>query len=290
MRQRLILFVFLVSLAGFAFVPARTSAQQSCESLTSLQIPNATVTSATAIDPPPDLSIPLPPSPIGPASNLAIANSFCRVDAFSTPTSDSHINFELWLPVAARWNGKFEAVGNGGFIGQIGYGALSAALNRGYATASTDTGHASGNDESWALGHPEKLIDWAYRAVHEMTVDSKLIVAAYYGKPAKLAYWNGCSTGGKQGLTEAQRYPADFDGIVAGAPANYITHLQAGGALVRVGELADPFGAFAARKISLPPQSRARCLRFKGRSHGRDNRRSSALQFRPENNSVPGRG
>ena len=129
----------------------------------------------------------------------------------------------------ARWNGKFEAVGNGGFIGQIGYSALAAALNRGYATASTDTGHASGNDESWALGHPEKLIDWSYRAVHEMTVDSKLIIAAFYGKPAKLAYWNGCSTGGKQGLTEAQRYPADFDGIVAGAPANYITHLQAGG-------------------------------------------------------------
>ncbi len=229
MRQRLILFVFLVCLAGIAFVPARASAQQSCESLTSLQIPNATVASATAIDPPPDLAIPLPPSPIGPASNLTIANSFCRVVAFSTPTSDSHINFEVWLPVTARWNGKFEAVGNGGFIGQIGYSALVAALNRGYATASTDTGHASGNDESWALGHPEKLIDWSYRAVHEMTVDSKLIIAAFYGKPAKLAYWNGCSTGGKQGLTEAQRYPADFDGIVAGAPANYITHLQAGG-------------------------------------------------------------
>ncbi len=229
MRQRLIPFVFLVCLAAFVFAPARASAQQSCESLTSLQIPNATVTSATAIDPPPDLAIPLPPSPIGPASNLTIANAFCRVVAFSTPTSDSHINFEVWLPVTARWNGKFEAVGNGGFIGQIGYSALAAALNRGYATASTDTGHASGNDESWALGHPEKLIDWSYRAVHEMTVDSKLIIAAFYGKPAKLAYWNGCSTGGKQGLTEAQRYPTDFDGIVAGAPANYITHLQAGG-------------------------------------------------------------
>ncbi len=229
MRQRLIPFLFSACLAVFVFVPARASAQQSCDSLKSLKIPDATVTSATAIDPPPDLAIPLPPSPIGPASNLTIAVPFCRVVAFSSPTSDSHINFELWLPGTARWNGKFEAVGNGGFIGQIGYGALSAALNRGYATASTNTGHASGNDESWALGHPEKLIDWAYRAVHEMTVDSKLIVAAYYGKPAKLAYWNGCSTGGKQGLTEAQRYPTDFDGIVAGAPANYITHLQAGG-------------------------------------------------------------
>ncbi|MGA2510211.1 MAG: tannase/feruloyl esterase family alpha/beta hydrolase [Candidatus Acidiferrales bacterium] len=227
MRHRLVLFVFVF--AAFAFAPARAAAQQSCESLTSLKIPNATITSATAINPPPDLTIPLPPSPIGPASNLTISQPFCRVVAFSAPTNDSHISFEVWLPVVARWNGKFEAVGNGGFIGQVGYGALAAALNRGYAAASTDTGHASGNDESWALGHPEKLVDWSYRAVHEMTVDSKLIIEAFYGKPAKLAYWNGCSTGGKQGLTEAQRYPTDFDGIVAGAPANYITHLQAGG-------------------------------------------------------------
>jgi feruloyl esterase len=216
-----------VFLGALALAPARVAAQQSCESLTSLSIPHATITAATAVDPPPDLMIELAASPIGPAGKLAISNSFCRVAAISTPTSDSHIAFEVWMPVASRWNEKFEAVGNGGFIGQIGYTALAAALNRGYATASTDTGHASGNDESWALGHPEKLADWAYRAVHEMTVDSKLIITAYYGKPAKLAYWNGCSTGGKQGLTEAQRYPMDYDAILAGAPANYITHLQA---------------------------------------------------------------
>jgi feruloyl esterase len=220
--------VWLVICLGLlASAPARLAAQQTCESLTSLSIPNAAVTSATAVDPPPDLAIDLPAGPAGPAAKLSVSNAFCRVIAFSAPTSDSHINFEVWLPVSVRWNGKFEAVGNGGFIGQIGYGALAAALNRGYAAASTDTGHASGNDESWALGHPEKLIDWSYRAVHEMTVDSKLIIGAYYGKPAKLAYWNGCSTGGKQGLTEAQRYPSDFDAILAGAPANYITHLQA---------------------------------------------------------------
>lgn len=215
--------------ATFSVAASCALAQQSCESLTSLKIPNATITSATAVDPPPDLVIPLPPSPIGPAAKLSIAQPFCRVIAFAAPTSDSHIAFEVWLPATDRWNGKFEAVGNGGFIGQISYTALAGQLNRGYATASTDTGHASGNDESWALGHPEKLIDWSYRAVHETTVDSKLIVQAFYGKAAKLSYWNGCSTGGKQGLTEAQRYPNDFDGIVAGAPANFITHLQAGG-------------------------------------------------------------
>jgi len=229
MRHRFVFILCVISFAAFALSPAPAAAQQSCESLTSLKIPNATITSATAIDPPPELVMHIPAVGPIPASDLHVATPFCRVIAFSAPTSDSHIVFEVWLPVTAQWNGKFEAVGNGGFIGQIGYNALAAALNRGYATASTDTGHASGDDESWALGHPEKLVDWSYRAVHEMTVDSKMIVAAFYGKPAKLAYWNGCSTGGKQGLTEAQRYPADYDGIVAGAPANYITHLQAGG-------------------------------------------------------------
>jgi len=227
MSNRPISISLAILLAAFALAPSRAAAQQSCESLTSLKIPNATIASATSINPPPDLVIPLPAGPIGPAMDLRISMPFCRVAAYSTPTSDSHISFEVWLPATARWNGKFEAVGNGGFIGQISYSALAAQLNRGYATASTDTGHV-GVDESWALGHPEQLVDWSYRAVHEMTVDSKIIIQAFYGKPAKLAYWNGCSTGGKQGLTEAQRYPADYDGVVAGAPANYITHLQAG--------------------------------------------------------------
>jgi hypothetical protein len=107
MRQHRNLVWVVACLAVIAFAPARALAQQSCESLTSLQIPNTTVTSATSIDPPPDLSIPLPPSPIGPTSTLTIATPFCRVAAFSAPTSDSHISFEVWLPVTARWNGKF---------------------------------------------------------------------------------------------------------------------------------------------------------------------------------------
>ncbi|HXJ17016.1 MAG TPA: tannase/feruloyl esterase family alpha/beta hydrolase [Candidatus Polarisedimenticolia bacterium] len=228
MRHRLVAFLCLAALSAFTFLAKPVGAQQSCEKLMSLKIPNATIVSATAINPPPDLEIPIPASPMGPATTLKISSAFCRVVAFSTPTSDSHIAFEVWLPPAAKWNGKFEGVGNGGFIGQITYRALATGLRRGYAVAGSDTGHASGNDESWALGHPEKLIDWSYRAVHEVTVDSKLIIQAFYGSSAKLAYWDGCSTGGKQGLTEAQRYPNDFDGIVAGAPANYITHLQAG--------------------------------------------------------------
>jgi feruloyl esterase len=94
---------------------------------------------------------------------------------------------------------------------------MSAALSRGYATASTDTGHTGGG-AAWALGHPEKVIDFGWRSVHEMTLLSKQIVAAYYDRPARYAYWNGCSAGGRQAMQEAQRFPEDFDGIVAGAP------------------------------------------------------------------------
>jgi feruloyl esterase len=243
MRHRLVLFLCLVLLATCALAPAPVAAQPSCENLMSLKIPNATIVSATSINPPPDLAVPIPAGPMGPGGSLKVSVPFCRVVAFSAPTSDSHISFEVWLPPAATWNGKFEAVGNGGFIGQITYRALATGLARGYAVAGSDTGHASGNDESWALGHPEKLVDWSYRAVHEMTVDSKQIIQAFYGAAAKLSYWDGCSTGGKQGLTEAQRYPNDFDGIVAGAPANYITHLQAGSEYISWVALKDGPGA-----------------------------------------------
>jgi feruloyl esterase len=118
---------------------------------------------------------------------------------------------------AAGWNGKFQAVGNGAFNGAIAYPAMTAALARGYATASTDTGHVGGG-ASFALGHPEKVIDFGWRAVHEMTVASKQMVAAFYETGPKLSYWTGCSAGGRQAMKEAQRFPADFDGIIAGAP------------------------------------------------------------------------
>ena len=128
----------------------------------------------------------------------------------------------------AGWNGKFMAVGNGGWAGAIAYPQMAPALARGYATASTDTGHEGTNgDASFALGHPEKVIDFGYRAVHEMTVKAKAIVASYYDSSPKRSYWNGCSTGGRQGLKEAQRFPSDFDGIVVGAPGNDLTHSQA---------------------------------------------------------------
>jgi len=133
---------------------------------------------------------------------------------------------ELWLP-AENWNNKYQAVGNGGWAGSIsGFPQMQTALREGYATSGNDTGH-KGGDPAFAQGHPEKLVDFAYRANHEMVLKSKALVTAFYGRPARLSYWNGCSTGGRQGLMEAYKYPEDFDGVIAGAPANYQTHLHA---------------------------------------------------------------
>jgi feruloyl esterase len=164
--------------------------------------------------------------------------AFCRVQATLTPSADSDIKVELWLPVTG-WNGKFQAVGNGGWTGSIAYSAMVEALRRGYATSSTDTGHVGGS-ASFALGHPERLIDFGYRSVHEMALTGKTVVAAYYGNAPRLSYWSGCSAGGRQGLKEAQRFPADYDGIVAGAPANYWTHLVTGSIWVAQATLKDP--------------------------------------------------
>jgi feruloyl esterase len=132
------------------------------------------------------------------------------------PSPDSDIKSEVWLPESG-WNGKFQAVGNGAWAGSIQYGALAEALRRGYAAASTDAGH-SGADASFALGHPEKLIDFGYRAVHETAVQGKATIAAFYGRAPRLSYFNGCSGGGRMAFQEAQRFPADFDAILAGAP------------------------------------------------------------------------
>ena len=163
-----------------------------------------------------------PPNPRGGragANPFAGLPAFCRVAATLTPSADSDIKIEVWLP-AQGWNGKLEAVGNGGWAGTISYPAMATALAAGYGTVSTDTGHVGGN-ANFIVGHPEKLVDFEERAVHEMTVTAKAVAAAYYGSAPQKAYFNGCSTGGRQALTAAQRYPLDFDAIVAGAPANF---------------------------------------------------------------------
>ena len=140
------------------------------------------------------------------------------------------LKFELWLP--AQWNQKYIAVGNGGMAGSIPFPAMVDPLNRGYAVGSTDTGHTSSNDDgTWALGHLDRLINYAYRGIHLMAQADKAIVQAFYGAAPTHSYFNGCSFGGKQALTEAQRYPKDFDGIIAGDPANNFTRHYIGGHL-----------------------------------------------------------
>ena len=162
---------------------------------------------------------------------IPIRTAFCRIAGTIAPTSDSAIRFEVWLP-ESNWNGKYRAAGNGGFAGSINYADMAAALRDGYATSSTDTGHsADGIDAGWALGHPEKIVDFGYRAIHETTEKAKTIIQAYYGEGPKRSYFASCSNGGRQALMEAQRYPADFDGILAGAPANFWTHLISAGFL-----------------------------------------------------------
>ncbi len=203
-----------------------------CEDIATRVLPNARVTSAAAV--PPGTFTP-PGSPAGaPDPVLANLPAFCRVTASLTPTTDSEIKIEVWLPMLG-WNGKLQSVGNGAWAGVIPYPALGAALASGYATAATDTGHV-GNTASFAPSHPEKLVDYGYRAVHQMTVAAKAIATAYLGDgPRTALYWNGCSTGGRQGLMEALRFPADYDGIIAGAPVNYRTDQLTVGIMGRTG-------------------------------------------------------
>jgi feruloyl esterase len=192
-----------------------------CENLSSLVIPHASITFAQTVA----AGQFLPPA-AAPGGSAAFKNlpAFCRIAATLRPVADSEIKIEVWMPGSA-WNGKLQSVGNGAWAGSISYPALAAALASGYAAASTDTGH-TGNNPKFASGHPEKVVDFAYRAVHEMTGAAKVLLAAFYAENPTRAYFNGCSTGGRQALAEAQRFPNDYDGIIAGAPANYVTRLQ----------------------------------------------------------------
>jgi len=212
------------AVAALACLPAGSALAASCESLTKLSLKDTAVTTAEVVAPG---TFQPPGGPQrGPDPYKALAG-FCRVAATLTPTSDSDIKIEVWLPMPraegapgnTAWNGKYQAVGNGGWAGVISYSDMAAALQGGYATASTDTGHVGGRG-TFALGHPEKLVDFAWRSEHEMTAKAKKIIEAFYGSGPKLSYWNGCSTGGRQGLKAAQMFPEDYDGIIAGAPAN----------------------------------------------------------------------
>ena len=214
----------LLASAGSA-EDARSRAD-ACKGLSQLDLPEARVVSADAVPagtftPPPNAS----PWLVGDPAFYKTLAVFCRAVVKATPSADSDIQIEVWMPVAG-WNGKLRSQGNGGFAGEIDLGAMAAAVSRGYATAGTNTGHSGGGtDASWALGHPEKVTDFGYRAIHSMTQVAKAAIKAFYGEVPKHSYFASCSNGGRQALMEAQRFPDDYDGILAGAPANFWTHL-----------------------------------------------------------------
>ena len=178
------------------------------------------------------------------------AATHCRLALTLRPSLDSEIKSEVWLPPARGWNGKFLMVVVSGFVGNINTGGMTNAIREGYASASTDTGHSGGSGR-FALGHPEKIIDFAHRAVHVTAVRAKALIAAYYGRAPRLSYWERCSTGGRQELMSAQRYPADFDGIIAGAPANNQIHLCAWRMRLLMTALKSPQHALPPEKLKL---------------------------------------
>lgn len=219
-------------ISSLAVVLLAAAAQQApCEGLKSLSLPYAAITASEYVA--------AGPQRTGRgAQGGAQLPAHCRVAATLKPSADSHIEMELWMPVE-NWNGKFLAVGNGGWAGNIETGAVAAGLSRGYATASNDTGH-KGASASFAVGHPEKVVDFGYRAMHEMAVQSKAIIQTFYKRGPQLSYYQGCSTGGRQGLMEAQRYPEDFDAIIAGAPVHNMIHLNMQSVARQVDVLREP--------------------------------------------------
>jgi feruloyl esterase len=187
------------------------AAGTACANLAALTIPNVTVNASALV---------AAGSFTPPGAQAAMAlPAFCRVKRPPDRRAIRRIKFEVWIPPVDAWNGKFQGVGNGGYQGSISYAAMANALRRGYATASTDTGH-TGDDVKFGQNHPEKVIDYGWRAIHVMTDTAKLIVRNAQGRFADKSYFVGCSAAGHQAMSEAQRFPADYDGIVAGAPAN----------------------------------------------------------------------
>ena len=212
---------FPLAFAALIIAVLPSFGQRPCESVKSLSVPGLTINSATSV---PAGSFTLPSA--GNRNATVEVPDFCRVAGVIAP----EIKFELWMP--AQWNRKFLTVGNGGLAGSISYAPMVAPLRLGYATSSTDTGHeGNGNDGSWALGHFERVVDFAHRAIHSLAETDKVILEAFYGNAPGRSYFSGCSAGGEQAMQEAQRYPRDFDGIIAGDPANNWVHHYIGGHL-----------------------------------------------------------
>lgn len=238
MTDRIALPLSAVAAATAALLAApQAAAQTACEDLAGLDLPDTEITAAERVT---SGRFEAPGS-----GDVYGVPAMCRVAGVVEPA----IRFEVWLPEGETWNGRFQAVGGGGLAGIISYPAMAEAAQDGYATASTDTGHEAG-DLSW-LSDRQRVTDYGYRAIHEMTVKAKMLIAEHYGSGAEYAYFNGCSTGGRQGLMEAQRFPDDYDGIVSGAPVNDFTNLHIGQLWTAHATLKEPGAALSAEDFAL---------------------------------------
>ncbi|MGA8532334.1 MAG: tannase/feruloyl esterase family alpha/beta hydrolase [Acidobacteriaceae bacterium] len=228
-----------------------------CPTLKNLQLPNTSITLAEAVT---SGTLDLAGAP--PLSDLP---AFCRVAGELHPTPDSRIRFEVWLP-AQGWNGRLLGTGNGGFAGSIYYQQFASYLKRGFAVSGTDAGHqAESTDASWAFDHPEKVKDFGWRAIHLTAETAKQITDTYYGEPANKSYFDACSDGGREALMEAQRFPGDYDGILAGAPANAWSTMVAGGAGAMQALMDNPAAYIPDRKLAfLQRASLAACDELDG--------------------------
>jgi feruloyl esterase len=203
-------FAVSLFLSAQAHAAARSPAPCELKAFTGLRLRDTSVTSAEAVTG----GVLAPP---GARASLTGLPAFCRIRGVATPTADSQINFELWIPAGEKWNGKLVATGNGGYSPAMSLPEMAAALRQGYAVVGGDTGH-TGDDMLFGVGHPEKIVDWGTRSIHAISVSAKQLIARQRGAAPSRSYYIGCSTGGHQGYAEVQRYPADFDGVIAGDP------------------------------------------------------------------------
>ena len=212
-RNALLLSTALLCLSGAAFDARAAATAGDCANLSNVIFPTVTISSASMVS-----SITLK-NAAGPA---AVNTPFCRVQAVARPTSDSEILFEIWLPPTREaWNARMKTEATGGYLGGIPYARMGQMLEAGFAAVGTNLGHEGGEAEIWAMNHPEKVNDYAYRAHYYVGNTAKAVINAYYGQAPKKAYFDGCSGGGRQGQMMAQRYPDLYDGIIVGAPTMF---------------------------------------------------------------------
>ena len=210
MRSTNGVLTFSLTLLIASIVACASASAATCASLTSLSLPNTTITLAQSYTAGETVS-----------GTTTAPAGLCRVAGTVTPTSQSNIHFEVWIPTDGSWNGKYQQIGNGGFAGSISIATIANAVSRGYASAGTDDGTSGPpSGAPTFIGNPQVLIDYGYRAIKVTTDDSKAIIQALMGQTPRYSYFVGCSDGGREALQEAQRYPDDFNGIIVGSPVN----------------------------------------------------------------------